>query len=149
MTNDLGVIKPNQRVKKGPKRLGRGPGSGHGQTACRGTKGSGARKSGKLPGWFEGGQMPLARRVPKRGFTNPFSKRYALVKLSQLDRFAEGAVVDLESLQAAGLVGKRAKLAKLLGDGKINRPVTVRLHKITRGARSKLEAAGGSGEEIG
>ena len=92
--------------------------------------------------------MPLSRRVPKRGFRNRFRKQYALVKISQLSRFPEGAVVDLEALQAAGLVGKRAELAKLLGDGKIDKPVTVKLHKITRGAMTKLEAAGGRGEEI-
>lgn len=92
--------------------------------------------------------MPLSRRVPKRGFRNPFKKQYALVKVSQLTRFPEGAVIDMESLQAAGLIGKRAELAKLLGDGQIDKPITVRLHKITRGARKKLEAAGGSGQEI-
>ncbi|MEE8448255.1 MAG: 50S ribosomal protein L15 [Thermodesulfobacteriota bacterium] len=148
MTNDLGLIGPNQRASKEPKRLGRGPASGHGKTAGRGHKGSGARKSGNMPAWFEGGQMPLSRRVPKRGFRNPFKKQYALVKISQLTRFPEGAVVDMESLQAAGLIGKRAELAKLLGDGQIDKPITVRLHKITRGARKKLEAAGGSGQEI-
>ena len=128
--------------------MGRGPGSGHGKTATRGTKGSKARSGGNPPPWFEGGQMPLVRRVPKRGFHNPFRKEYAIIKVADLGRFDENAIVDPEALKEAGLVKRREKRIKLLGDGELGKPLTVKVHKISRGARRKLESAGATWQEL-
>lgn len=148
MSNDLLIARPKAGARKKPKRVGCGPGSGHGKSAGRGTKGSGARASGNLPPWFEGGQMPLVRRVPKRGFHNPFKKEFALVKVGELNCFERNANVDGETLKEAGLVRKRDRLIKLLGDGKIDRPLKVKVHRVSRGARRKIEEAGGTWEEM-
>ncbi len=131
------------------KRVGRGPGSGHGKTACRGTKGQKARSSPDIPRGFEGGQMPLHRRLPKRGFRNPFRKEYAIVHVEDLNRFSEGTVVDPSLLREAGLVkGSWWDGIKVLGDGELKVPLTVKAHKFSASALKKIEAAGGKAEVI-
>ena len=127
------------------KILGRGPGSGHGSTAGKGDKGQNARAGGGVRVGFEGGQMPLFRRVARRGFSNyPFRKEYATVKLEKLNVFADGEVVDRASLLARGLVRASDRLVKILAGGKLERKLTVRVDKVSAGARSAIEAAGGS-----
>ena len=143
-------IGPAPGAKKKPKRVGRGPGSGHGGTATRGENGQKSR-SGYSRRWgFEGGQMSLARRIPKRGFTNIFREDFAEVNVGRLGAFAAGAVVDPQALVAAGLIkpGDAARV-KLLGGGAIDRAVTVQVHAATAGARAKVEEAGGRLELIG
>ena len=133
------------------KRLGRGPGSGKGTTSGKGHKGSKARAGHHGPGGgkphFEGGQMPLTRRIPKRGFTNPFRIEYQVVSLRDLERLPEGTEVTAESLVDAGVIRARKGPAKLLANGEITRAVTVRGLKVSGGAREKIEAAGGRVEE--
>lgn len=138
----LANLAPQAGSTKQKKRVGRGPGSGHGKTAGRGHKGFKARSgSGVKPG-FEGGQMPLQRRIPKRGFNNVFKKEYALVSLSQIDSMNVD-VITVEALVASGLV-KRGKAVKVLANGEITKAVNVRVDKISASAKSKIEAAGGS-----
>ncbi len=139
----LGNLSPNPGSTRQRKRLGRGPGSGHGKTAGRGHKGYKARSgSGVKPG-FEGGQMPLQRRLPKRGFHNIFRVEYALVSLTQLDSFEAGAEITTESLAAAGIV-RTGMPVKVLANGEISKAVTLKVEKISGSARAKVEAAGGS-----
>lgn len=147
MASDLDILKPPPGSRKARKRVGRGVGSGQGKTAGRGSKGSRSRSGGKPRPWFEGGQMPLVRRVPKRGFTNIFKKEYALVKVGDLDRFDAGEEVDLDSLRDRGLLKPRDKLVKVLGDGALTKPLKVRVHKLSRAARAKIESAGGTWQE--
>jgi len=131
-------------------RVGRGPGSGKGRYCGRGVKGQGTRSAGRPKGpGFEGGQMPLARRVPKRGFHNLFRRRVEVVNLSDLARFGEGAIVDVEALVARGLVRKRHDAVKVLAEGEAPKGLTVRVHRISAGARTKIEAAGGTVELLG
>jgi large subunit ribosomal protein L15 len=139
----LGKLKPPRGARKGPKRVGRGPGSGHGKTACKGHKGQKARSGAPIRAGFEGGQMPLQRRLPKRGFRNIFKERFALVNVRDLNRFPAGAVVDTEALQKAGLVKRVYDGVKILGDGDLQVAVTVKAHKFTEAARKKIEAAAG------
>src|SRR4030042_4140898 len=113
----IGQLKPPQGAKKGPKRVGRGPGSGHGKTSCKGAKGQKARSGAPIRPGFEGGQMPLQRRLPKRGFRNIFKERFALVNVKDLNRFAAGAVGDIAALAKRGLVKKVYDGVKILGDG--------------------------------
>jgi large subunit ribosomal protein L15 len=133
------------------KRVGRGPGSGHGKTAGKGHKGIKARSGHHGPGGgkphFEGGQMPLTRRLPKRGFTNPFRVENQVVRLGALDRLPEGEVVTPEALVAAGLIRARKGPAKLLANGDISRPITVRGVKMSASVRERIVAAGGRVEE--
>jgi len=133
------------------KRLGRGPGSGTGKTSGKGHKGSKARSGHHGPGGgkprFEGGQMPLTRRIPKRGFTNPFREEHQVVRLSELYRVGEGNEVTIESLFEAGLIRANKGAAKLLANGEITHAVTVRGVKVSSGAREKILAAGGRVEE--
>lgn len=139
----LANLAPQIGSTKQRKRLGRGPGSGHGKTAGRGHKGFKSRSgSGVKPG-FEGGQMPLQRRIPKRGFNNIFKKQYSLVSLTQLDVFAAGEVVTVESLIAAKIV-KKGMLVKVLANGEVSKSLTVRVDKISETAKSKIEIAGGT-----
>ena len=143
----LSNLAPNSASTKERKRVGRGQGSGRGKTATRGHKGSKSRSGyGTRPG-FEGGQMPLQRRLPKRGFTNIFRKEYAIVNLSDLDRFDGGTRVDRETLLAAGLINKRDISIKVLANGDITKSLTVAVDKISGSARQKIEAAGGTVEE--
>lgn len=143
-------IGPAPGAKKKRKRVGRGPGSGHGHTSTRGEKGQKSR-SGYSRRWgSEGGQMPLVRRVPKRGFTNVFREEFAEVNVGRLDRFEAGEVVTPDALVAAGLVRRRqAGRVKLLGAGEIARALTIQVHAATAGARAKVEAAGGKLELLG
>jgi large subunit ribosomal protein L15 len=131
------------------KRVGRGGGSGHGKTSGRGHKGAKARSGwSRKPGW-EGGQMPLFRRIPKRGFNNKnFRKVFTVINVGSLSGFEDGAVVDLAAVLASGLVSKekRSELFKILGDGAIEKKLTVRVDAITPTAKSKIEAAGGTVE---
>ena len=139
----LANLAPQIGSTKQKKRLGRGPGSGHGKTAGRGHKGFKSRSgSGVKPG-FEGGQMPLQRRLPKRGFNNIFKKQYALVSLAQLDSFAADTVITVESLIAAGIV-KKGMAVKILANGEISKPLKVKVDKISEAAKSKIESIGGT-----
>ncbi|OGR18475.1 MAG: 50S ribosomal protein L15 [Desulfobacterales bacterium GWB2_56_26] len=138
----LAKLAPQAGSTKQRKRVGRGPGSGHGKTAGRGHKGFKARSgSGVKPG-FEGGQMPLQRRIPKRGFTNVFKKEYALVSLSQLNEMVAD-VITVEVLIAARIV-KKGMAVKVLANGEITKAIKVQVDKISASAKSKIEAAGGS-----
>lgn len=130
------------------KRLGRGIGSGLGKTSGKGHKGAKARSGGgKRPG-FEGGQMPLVRRLPIRGFTNHFRKEYAAVNVNRLDVFEDGATVNPEDLITAGIIKNPLDGIKIMGDGEIDRKLTVRAQKFTAAAKQKIEAAGGKAEVI-
>jgi large subunit ribosomal protein L15 len=123
--------------------LGRGHGTGHGKTSGRGHKGYKARSgSGIRPG-FEGGQMPLQRRLPKRGFTNIFKKEYAVLNVKDLEKLDDGTTVDRKLLVDAGLIKKKYTLVKILGDGEISKSLTLAVDKVSEGARKKIEAAGG------
>ncbi|HFC98061.1 MAG TPA: 50S ribosomal protein L15 [Thermosulfurimonas dismutans] len=145
----LANLRPFAGSKHREKRVGRGPGSGHGKTSCRGQKGQRARSGGGVPPWFEGGQMPLIRRLPKRGFKNPFRVEYAVVNVRDLARrFSSGEVVDVEALKRVGLVKGRGVRVKLLGDGEIDFALTVRVHAVSRSAKEKIEKAGGRVEVI-
>ena len=129
-----------------PKRLGRGVGSGLGKTSGKGHKGAKARSGGgKRPG-FEGGQMPLTRRLPKRGFTNIYRKEYAAVNVSALECFEDGAVITAEALVDAGLLKKTLDGVKILGGGELTKKLTVKVEKVTASAKEKIEAAGGKVE---
>ena len=143
----LDNLSPNDGARHRRKRVGRGPGSGKGKTAGRGVKGQGTRAKIALP--FEGGQMPMARRLPKRGFTNIHRKEIEIVNVRDLGAFGEGATVDAEALAARGLIGKATARVKLLGDGDAPKGCTVKVHKASGSAVSKVEAAGGSVELIG
>lgn len=129
------------------KRVGRGIGSGVGKTSGRGHKGQKARSGGGVRRGFEGGQMPLVRRIPKRGFTNVFAEEVSIVNVRDLARFSPGTVVTPELLQKEGLV-KRGCIIKLLGKGELDRPLTVQVHRVSKGAAEKVEAAGGKIEVI-
>ena len=145
---NLGELRAPEGASKNRKRLGRGSGSGHGKTSGRGHKGQRARSGGRGKTGFEGGQMPLQRSVPKRGFTNIFRKEYAIVNLSDLDRFEKGSTVDLALLVAAGLVNKIGAGVKLLADGDIKKSLTIKVHKFSQSAKAKVEAAGGRIEVV-
>jgi large subunit ribosomal protein L15 len=137
--------------KQGRKRRGRGESSGLGRTSGHGNKGSQAR-SGRGKGYgggFEGGQMPLQRRLPKRGFTNIFRKRIDAINLSALDRFDDGATVDLDALKQERVIRSSADVVKILGNGELKKKLTVRAHQFSKSAREKIEAAGGKAEEVG
>jgi large subunit ribosomal protein L15 len=136
---------PGSRRKK--KRVGRGIGSGHGKTSCKGHKGQKSRSGGGTKAGFEGGQMPLQRRLPKRGFTNIFQKRYAVVNLSAINNIKENTVTP-EVLVAEGLVKNKKIMIKILGKGKITRPVTVKAHAFSASAKDKIIKAQGSIENI-
>ena len=144
-------LSPAPASHRDRKRLGRGPGSGTGKTSGKGTKGIKARAGHHGPGGgkphFEGGQMPLTRRLPKRGFTNPFRIESQIVRLDDLSGFPEGSEITVESLLAAGLIRANKGPAKLLANGELARGVTVRGVKVSAGAREKLVAAGGRVEE--
>jgi large subunit ribosomal protein L15 len=143
----LNNLSPTKGARKSRKRIGRGPGSGFGKTAGRGHKGARSRSGFTNKPGFEGGQMPLHRRLPKRGFTNIFKKEYTLISLSQLDRFDAGTTVDREALFAAGMIGTGDASIKVLANGEITKAVTVEVDKVSRGARDKIVAAGGTVKE--
>jgi large subunit ribosomal protein L15 len=145
---ELHTLSPKAGSRKDRKRVGRGPGSGNGKTAGRGHKGQLSRSGTKQRRNFEGGQMPLVRRLPKRGFTNIFRKEFAIVNIGQLDRFPAGAEVTPEVLLAEGVVSQLRDGVKVLGDGTLSRKLTVRAHAFSKSARASIEAAGGSCEVI-
>jgi large subunit ribosomal protein L15 len=145
---ELNELSPIVGSKKKRKRVGRGPGSGRGKTATRGQKGQQSRTSGGVPARFEGGQMPMHMRLPKRGFHNPFGKDYAEVNVRDLSRFEAGSVVDQAALREAGLVKQVRDGVKLLGCGEIDRALTLRVSRVTAGAKAKIEAAGGTVELV-
>ena len=130
------------------KRKGRGPGSGNGKTAGRGNKGQWSRSGGGVRPGFEGGQMPLTRRLPKRGFNNVFAKKYAIVNVSELNVFESGETVDFEALKAKGLVAGSTDGVRVLGRGELKVKVNVKANGITASAKEKIEAAGGKAEVI-
>lgn len=134
----------NNRVK----RVGRGTGSGHGKTSTRGHKGQKSRSGGGVRPGFEGGQMPLQRRLPKRGFTNIFKKEYAIVNIRDLNIFEDGSEITPEVLQNAGLINSVKEEVKILGDGELEKKLTIRAHKISRQAEEKVTARGGRVEVI-
>ncbi|MBP8718273.1 MAG: 50S ribosomal protein L15 [Candidatus Atribacteria bacterium] len=142
----LNELKPNTGSIKTKKRVGRGNASGHGTTAGRGTKGQKSRSGSSIRPYFEGGQMPLSRRVPKRGFKNIFSKKYAIINVGELNRFNEDEIITPERLLQEGMVKKIRNGIKILGKGEINKKLTIRAHKISKGAISKIESAGGKVE---
>ena len=144
----LHELSPAVGSTKEAKRIGRGHGSGNGKTAGKGHKGQKARSgSGTRPG-FEGGQMPLQRRVPKRGFNNIFATKYVIINVSDLEVFENGAVVDTEALKAKGLVKKAVNGVKVLGNGALSKAVTVKAAAFSDSAKSKIETAGGKAEVI-
>ncbi len=145
---DLSQLKPPAGAVKKRKRIGRGDGSGHGGTSTKGHKGQKARSGGKVRRGFEGGQMPLARRLPKRGFRNVFRKEIMVVNLDQLNTFPKGAVVDAAALLESGILKKTGDAIKILGNGSVDRPLSLKINMISRSAKEKIEAAGGSIEVI-
>ena len=144
----LHELKPAEGSTKNRKRLGRGVGSGWGKTAGRGNKGHNARSGGGVRPGFEGGQMPIHRRLPKRGFTNIFKKEISVINVSDLGRFEAGSVVDEAALVQSGLVKGRRDGIKLLGNGAIDIALTVQINAVSRSAKEKIEAAGGTVEVI-
>jgi large subunit ribosomal protein L15 len=144
----LNELSPIPGSKRPRKRVGRGAGSGMGKTAGRGQKGQRSRSGGGVRLGFEGGQMPLTRRLPKRGFHNRFAKDIKIVQVGDLARFDAGSVVDVAVLQDAGLIGKIGDGVKLLGNGELAHALTVRIHRISKSARAKVEAAGGTVELV-
>ncbi len=144
----LHELKPAKGADKARKRLGRGVASGTGKTAGRGTKGHNSRSGGGVRPGYEGGQMPLHRRLPKRGFTNIFKKQIAVINITDLAGFEAGDVVDEAALVRSGLVKGRRDGIKLLGQGEISNALTVKINAVSRNAKAKIEAAGGSVEEI-
>jgi len=144
----LEELKPRKGARKKSKRVGRGIGSGHGKTACRGSKGQNARSGRGTKAGFEGGQMPLQRRLPKRGFRNPFKKCYTIIHVGDLNRFPRDTVVEPNLLVQSGLQ-RKGEMVKLLSDGELQHPLTIRVHQVSKAALKKVEAASGRVEVIG
>ena len=149
MGTNLSNLTPPRGAKHARKRLGRGQGTGQGTTAGRGQKGQGSRSGGVHSVGFEGGQMPLQRRLPKRGFKNPFRVEFEAVNVGTLaERFTAGEVADLETICARGMAPRRTELLKILGEGEIKHALTVKAHAFSKTAEEKIKAAGGSVEVI-
>lgn len=144
----LNELKPATGSRRSRKRVGRGTSSGYGKTAGRGQKGQLARTGGKTRLGFEGGQMPLFRRMPKRGFKNVNRKEYAIINLEDLNRFEDGSEVTIETLKSAGLVKKELAGVKLLANGEVKAKLTVKVNKVSEAAKKAVEAAGGTVEVI-
>ena len=142
----LNELKPPAGSRKDRKRIGRGQGSGHGGTSGKGHKGQNSRSGGGVRVGFEGGQMPLQRRLPKRGFTNVFAAKVVEVNLRDLNRFEAGSVVDAQTLAEAGLIKGAFDYIKLLGQGELDRALTIKVDRTSAGAKAKVEAAGGTVE---
>ena len=147
--NELSRLKPPAGAHKTRKRVGRGPGSGTGKTAGRGQKGQKARAAAKTFPGFEGGQMPLQRRLPKRGFTPRNRTEYEVINVVDLNFFEDGAEVSPAELHAAGMIRKPSSLVKILGDGDLEVKLTVKAHKFSAGASAKIAAKSGTTEVIG
>ena len=137
------VATPEAKTRK---RVGRGPGSGMGKTSTRGENGQRSRSGASIPAWFEGGQSPLYRRIPKRGFNNKFATVYATINVSDLNKFEDGATVNLEALINAGIVNKELDGLKVLGNGELTKKLTVEAKVFSATAKEKIEAAGGKAE---
>jgi large subunit ribosomal protein L15 len=148
MSLELHGLKPAKGANKKRKRVGRGPGSGHGKTATRGEKGQKSRSGFSQKAGFEGGQMPLHRRIPKHGFTNKFAKEYAVLNVKELNSFDDGTEITPELLTQKGLVKKGKDGVRILGEGELSRKLTVRAHHFSESARQKIEQAGGSVEVV-
>ena len=144
----LEELQPTEGSKFVAKRKGRGPGSGNGKTAGKGHKGQNARSGGGVRPGFEGGQMPIYRRLPKRGFTNIFAKEYVTVNVEVLERFEKGTEVTAETLKEAGIISKVKDGIKILGRGEITKPLTVKAAQFTQSAAEKITAVGGKAEVI-
>lgn len=144
----LGNLEKVKGCAKKRKRVGRGPGSGHGKTSTRGHKGQMARAGAKRRPWFEGGQMPLQRRVPKRGFTNIFKKEYQIVNLESLSECGKEQVITPKVLKSMGLIKKEKKPVKILGEGKLSLPLTVFANAFSKKAKEEIEACGGKAEVL-
>jgi len=144
----LHELKPNPGSVKNRKRLGRGTATGQGKTAGRGMNGQGSRSGGGTRPGFEGGNMPLYRRLPKRGFTNIFGTKYAELNVEALNRFDDGAEVTPELLKSEGILKKQLDGVKILGNGELAKKLTVKAHKFSKSAVEKIEAAGGKAEVI-
>ncbi len=144
----LGNLSPNIGANRKRKRVGRGPGSGRGKTATRGHKGANSRSGAIVRPGFEGGQMPLQRRLPKRGFYNKFKTEYVIISLDQLNKFDAGSDITVERLVLEGLA-KNDQMIKVLANGTIDRAITLKVNKISEGAKSKIEVAGGCVVEVG
>lgn len=140
----LNELMPPDGSRRPPKRVGRGVGSGAGKTAGKGTKGHNSRSGGGVRPGFEGGQMPLHRRLPKGGFTNIFKKKIAVINIRDLDRFESGSIVDEAALIRTGLVKGRRDGVKLLGHGEIKIPLTIKVNEVSKSAKEKIIAAGGN-----
>ena len=143
----LNELSPAKGAKKSRKRTGRGVASGAGKTAGRGTKGHNSRSGGGVRPGFEGGQMPIHRRMPKRGFTNIFKKNIALINIRELSKFENGTIIDEDILVNSGMVKGKYDSRKLLGHGDINIPLTIRLKNVSKNAREKILSAGGNIED--
>jgi large subunit ribosomal protein L15 len=146
---NLHDLKPAAGSRKPRKRIGRGPGSGHGKTATRGEKGQKSRSGHRFRRGFEGGQMPLHRRLPKRGFTNVFRTEFRTVNVDRLNAFEAGAVVTPAEFERVGILKKGQLPVKVLGNGEVKVALTVRAHAFSRPAARKIEAAGGKAETLG
>ena len=144
----LNELKPAEGSTTKRRRVGRGTGSGMGKTSTRGHKGQKARSGGGVRPGFEGGQMPLARRLPKRGFVNIFAKVYATVNVSDLDKFDEGTVITAEFLKEKKVIKKISDGLKVLGNGELSKKLTVKAVKFTKTAQQKIEAVGGAAEVV-
>lgn len=144
----LNDLSPAEGSRKNRKRVGRGPGSGHGKTSCKGHKGQKARSGASISAGFEGGQMPLHRRLPKRGFTNHFRKIYDLININDLNRCEPNSVVNLQKLKDLGFYKGAKDGIKLLGNGELAHPVEIQVNKASKEAIRKIEAAGGKIELI-
>jgi large subunit ribosomal protein L15 len=139
-------LSPAEGSTKEVKRIGRGHGSGQGKTAGKGHKGQNARSGGGVRPGFEGGQMPMSRRIPKRGFNNIFASEYTVINVSDLEVFKEGTVVDAELLKAAGIIKKELNGVKVLGNGELSKNLTVKAAAFSQTAKEKIEKAGGKAE---
>jgi len=144
----LDELKPSPGSKHKKKRVGRGPGSGQGKTAGRGSKGQNSRAGGGTKPGFEGGQMPLTRRIPKRGFTNIFREPWAIVNLRDLQRFPADTVVDEAALREAGVVKNKPRRIKVLGQGEVTVPLVLKVQAVSAQAKARIEAAGGKVEVV-
>jgi large subunit ribosomal protein L15 len=144
----LNELSPAKGARSQRKRLGRGVGSGFGKTAGRGTKGLNSRSGGGVRPGFEGGQMPIHRRLPKRGFTNIFRKEVAVINIRDLSRFESGSEVEPSVLVKSGLIKGHSNRVKLLGQGDISYPLTIKVNSVSKSAKEKIEAAGGTVEVI-
>src|SRR5579863_776023 len=148
MTTHIGTLRPPQGAHQRRKRIGEGMGSGHGKTATRGSKGQRSRTGARIRPGFEGGQMPLQRRLPKRGFTNIFKKHYAIVNLGDFSMFSAGEVVNPQTLLERGIIKKIEDGVKVLADGNLKSPLTIVAHLFSKSALEKIQKAGGKAEVL-